>query len=176
MSVCDPVSKANCQSVSNNGGAAVFIIPAPAQAGVVQSVNGSASVTGTGSTQLIAAVTAKKIFLLGWACSNSGATAVTVTFQDGSSGAGISGIIEVPAGGGNNMSPGGLSWGNTSAGNGLYFAASAGTTTLTCGAVGSTHNEAISRFGPCRIVSRILRSSGGRYDPVRWRGGFGFPV
>jgi hypothetical protein len=99
-------------------------------------VNGYNSATDTTSTQIIAAVAAKKIYLQGWSCNNSGTTSVTVTFQDGSAGSAIAAPIDVPAGGANNIAATGPAWGNTTAGNALYTAASGSTTTLTCGAIG----------------------------------------
>lgn len=101
------------------------------------SVQGHADATDTTSTQLIAAVSGKQIYLQGWAFTNSGATTVTVTFQDGASGSQIGPKIVVPAGGGNNMAATGPAWAApTTAGNALYFAADGSTSTLHGGAVG----------------------------------------
>lgn len=90
--------------------------------------SGANSTTGATTTQLIAAVTAKKIYCVGWSFSNSSATAVTVAFQDGSGGSTLHTII-VPAGGGNNVS-GDFPFFSTTAGNGLYFIVSSGVSTV----------------------------------------------
>lgn len=98
-------------------------------------VNGYISVTGTSSTSLISAVSGKHIYVTGWSFSNSSATAVTIAFQDGNGGTTL-GTIEVPAGGGNNMSAGSAAWFNTSSGNALYIQASASASTIYALAVG----------------------------------------
>lgn len=111
--------------------------PSPAGTpGSAGPVAGHASASDTSSTLLIAAVSGRSINLQGWSFGNSGDTTVVVTFQDGNGGSQIGPAIIVPAGGGNNMAPIGSSWGKTTAGNGLYFAASADTTSVEAGAIG----------------------------------------
>lgn len=111
----------------------IFAVASPTNSGTI---SGNASATNTSSTQIIAGVTGKKVYVQGWTLSNTGATTVTVQFQDGSGGSSIGAPIIVPAGGGNNM-PSSASWCNTSSNNGLYFVASGSTTTLYVGVIGS---------------------------------------
>lgn len=97
-------------------------------------VTGTASATGTSTTSLVGAVTSQHIYATAVSCSNSGATAATVVFQDGSGGTTLWEIY-VPAGGGNNLG-GGRPLFRTTAGNALFFASGGSTTTMFCNAAG----------------------------------------
>jgi hypothetical protein len=100
-------------------------------------VQGTASTTSTASTLLIAAPTpsTRRIYVTAFGCANTGATGAGIVFQDGSGGTTVWNTI-APAAGGSNQAGGGtpLFW--TSPGNGLYFAAGAGSTTISCSASG----------------------------------------
>lgn len=133
-SICDWLNIGLCATVTS--GNALLTSSAPAPTGSRGIVDGAATVTSTSSTLLVAGATNEKVGLGGWSCNNSGSTSVTVTFQDGSGGTGIGPILEVPAGGANNMAPGAI-WATTSSGNGLYFAAGGNTTSLSCGITGT---------------------------------------
>lgn len=80
----------------------------------------TSAMTGTSSTQIIAAVTSQHIYVTNISCNNSSSTATLVTIQDGSGGTTL-GTVIAPAGGGDEShgyDP--LFW--TTAGNGLYAA------------------------------------------------------
>lgn len=80
----------------------------------------TSAMTGTSSTQIIAAVTSQHIYVTNITCNNSSSTATLVTIQDGSGGTTL-GTLIAPAGGGDEshgFEP--LFW--TTAGNGLYAA------------------------------------------------------
>jgi hypothetical protein len=80
----------------------------------------TSAMTGTTSTQIIAAVTSQHIYATNITCNNSSSTATLVTIQDGSGGTAL-GTLIAPAGGGDEAhgyEP--LFW--TTAGNGLYAA------------------------------------------------------
>jgi hypothetical protein len=98
-------------------------------------VKGYATSTGTSSTQLVAAVAGKAIYVMYVSCSNSGSSDTDVSIQDGSGGTTLA-SLQVKAGGGNNLNAGGypVTW--TTSGNGLYFASGTATTTLKCQASG----------------------------------------
>lgn len=99
---------------------------------------GTASATGTGSTSLVAAPGAGLyLYITHISCSNTGATAVEVSIQNGSggttiysqgaaAGSGFEASFTTPIGGVNAMTA------NTA----LFFASSASTTTLFCNASG----------------------------------------
>lgn len=91
-------------------------------------VSGAANTTGATSVSLITAVAAKRIYLANYLFSNTSATPITVNLQDGSGGATLLTMI-VPAGGGNNLG-GNAPIVRTTAGNGLFFQASSGVSTL----------------------------------------------
>jgi len=80
----------------------------------------TAAMTGTSSTQLIAAVSSQHIYPTHISCNNSSGTATLVSIQDGSGGTTLMTLI-APAGGGDTESDvDALTW--TTAGNGLYAA------------------------------------------------------
>ena len=81
----------------------------------------TAAMTGTTSTQVIAAVSSQRIYPAHISCVNSSATATLVSIQDGSGGATLLTLI-APAGGGEVIAPGlePITW--TTAGNALYAA------------------------------------------------------
>lgn len=97
-------------------------------------VSGTATQTSTTSTSLITAVAAKSIYVTSWNCGNSGASASTILFQDGSGGTTLAETMN-PAGGGSN-SPGGGVLFKTTAGNALFFAPGTASTTQFCSAAG----------------------------------------
>lgn len=97
-------------------------------------VSGVATQTSTTSTSLIGAVATKSIYVTSWNCGNSGASASTIIFQDGSAGTTLGETMN-PAGGGSN-SPGGGVLFKTTAGNALFFAPGTGSTTQFCSAAG----------------------------------------
>jgi hypothetical protein len=81
----------------------------------------TASMTGTSSTQLLAAVSAKVIYVMNVDCVNSSATATLVTLQDGSGGTALGTVAAAASGGGHAVHatfP--VTW--TTSGNGLYVA------------------------------------------------------
>lgn len=98
-------------------------------------VSGTASQTSTTTTQLIAAVSSKVIYVMAFECANSGSTASTVLFQDGSGGTTLA-VTYNPAGSGTNQSGGGVPLFKTTSGNALFFAPGTGSTTQFCSASG----------------------------------------
>jgi hypothetical protein len=96
---------------------------------------GAASATNNSSTQAIAAQMGKVIYVTSVRVKNSSATTVTVLVQDGSGGTTLDTLI-APAGGGDNSNAGGATMYKTTSGNGLYFQASTGETTIYCNASG----------------------------------------
>lgn len=97
-------------------------------------VSGTTSTTGTSSTQVIAAVTSKSIYIFSLSLSNSSATSVIVNLQDSSGGTTLA-SYELPAGGGNNVSSS-IPLFKTTSGNGLFFQASSSATTIYVNASG----------------------------------------
>lgn len=97
-------------------------------------VSGTATQTSTTSTSLIGAVSLKSIYVTSWNCANSGASASTIVFQDGSGGTTLAQTYN-PAGGGSNSPGGGILF-KTTAGNALFFAPGTGSTTQSCSAAG----------------------------------------
>ncbi|MDE2097081.1 MAG: hypothetical protein KGL39_07530 [Patescibacteria group bacterium] len=109
-------------------------VPMPIAPATTSLVTGTASATGTGSTSLVAAVTGKALYLTSYSCTNSGVTASTVVFQDGSGGTTLW-EISVPAA--TTVGIGTvLPMFHTTAGNALYFADGSSTTTMYCNAAG----------------------------------------
>lgn len=103
---------------------------------IATAVFGTASQTSTTSTSLIGAVAAKSIYVTAFNCANSGATASTILFQDGSGGTTLA-VTYNPAGSGTNQnSGGGAPLFKTTAGNALFFAPGTGSTTQFCTASG----------------------------------------
>lgn len=98
-------------------------------------VSGTASTTGTASTQAIALSSGKSLYITSISISNSSATTITVNIQDGSGGT-VLGTFIAPAGGGNNPPSSGQPLFKTTSGNGLYFVASSGVSTLYVNASG----------------------------------------
>jgi hypothetical protein len=97
-------------------------------------VSGTNSATANTSTSLITAVTSNRIYVTGYSCSNTSATTIYVSFQDGSAGTTLWTQI-IPAGGGANIDgPNPLF--KTTSGNAVYTAASTGETTVYCSASG----------------------------------------
>lgn len=97
-------------------------------------VTGTASTTSGTSTSLVGAVASQRLYITNYAVSNTSATTIVVSFQDGSGGTTLWTQI-VPAGGGANISgteP--LFW--TTAGNALFFSSSTGETTILANASG----------------------------------------
>jgi len=80
----------------------------------------TAAMTGTSSTALLAAVSAKVIYLMNITCTNSSATATLLTLQDGSGGTTL-GTMICPAGGGHTEHAS-FPLVKTTSGNGLYVA------------------------------------------------------
>ena len=101
---------------------------------VTNTVSGGGSQTSTTSTQVVALVSSKSLYITAFSCTNSGATAGTISFQDGSGGATLW-VTSAPAGGGSNLGSVTPLF-HTTSGNGLYFAPSAGSTTNYCYASG----------------------------------------
>lgn len=97
-------------------------------------VKGTANVTGTSSTQLIAAVTSKALYITAFNCANSGSSASIITFQDGNGGTTLD-VTSNPAGAGTNQANS-VPLFVTTAGNALYFAAGTASTTQYCTASG----------------------------------------
>jgi len=87
------------------------------------------------STQIVAAVSSKVLYITQINCNNSGSTAFVATIQDGSGGTALD-YLAVPAGAGNNVTGGGQPIYSTTSGNGLYFSMSASSTTGSCHASG----------------------------------------
>jgi hypothetical protein len=101
-------------------------------------ITGTASSAATTTTSLIGAVASERIYVQAYSCSNSGATATVVSFQDGSGGTTLW-TAEVPAGGGHNLaSSAPMFW--TTAGNALFFASGSASTTVFCNAAGYAGN------------------------------------
>lgn len=98
----------------------------------------SGAVTGTASTQVIALVGGKRIYVNNFSLSNSSATTITVNFQDGNGGTTLWTCI-VPAGGGSNLS-GTSPFFRTTSGNGLYMQSSGSATTVYANASGFSGN------------------------------------
>lgn len=101
---------------------------------VTNYVTGTASQTSTTTTSLVGAVASNKLYITGYACSNSGSSASLVSFQDGSGGSTLWTAL-VPSGGGNNLSSQRPLF-NTASGNALYFAPGTASTTVYCSASG----------------------------------------
>lgn len=99
-----------------------------------QFASGAANVTTTTSTQLIALVSAKRLYINTVSLSNTSATGTIVTFQDGSGGAALW-VMYVPATGGSNLACR-MPFIRTTAGTALFFAAGTGVTTLYANAAG----------------------------------------
>lgn len=96
---------------------------------------GTATTTGTSDTSLVAAQGgSNKLYLMGFTCDNTGATAAGITFKNGSGGSTLWHTI-VPAGGGSNFSAR-VPLASTSANTALFFAASQSSTTISCSATG----------------------------------------
>lgn len=96
-------------------------------------VSGSTSTTGTADVAITGTVAAKSIFCEGLSVANSGTTAAIVSFKDGSGGA-VLWVVSAPAGGGATMN--GSILFKTTAGNAIYAAASAASTTVYISASG----------------------------------------
>lgn len=102
-------------------------------------VEGTANVTGTTSTSLIAAPgSGLYVYVTAISCFNSGSTGTTVSFQNGSAGTTLWEGYAAPSGGGfthSFVTPiGGVN--NMTANTALYFQAGSSTTTLYCNASG----------------------------------------
>lgn len=124
------VPSANVVSIQGvSGGAAIADVPDTAGF-----ISGTNSATTTGSTEVIAAVLGKSLYITGYSLSNSSASSTVVSFQDGNGGATLW-IAEVPAGGGNNMSSNRPLF-KTTSGNALYFASDTAVTTAFANAAG----------------------------------------
>lgn len=95
--------------------------------------SGAVTTTGTATTSVIAAVASNRIYIDAYSVVNSGTVAATVAFQDGSGGATLWTVI-APAGGGSNNA--GSIMFRTTAGNALFAAASAASTTISISAAG----------------------------------------
>lgn len=95
----------------------------------------NAQTTGSSDFTIITATASKLTYVLQVNCQNSGATPVVVTFKNNTAGSTI-GYMEVPAGGGNNISGGGYPLFATLSGDPLVGNMSAGTTSLYCNASG----------------------------------------
>ena len=96
--------------------------------------SGTASATATTSTQVIAGVASNYLYITGIIVHNSSTTDTYVTLQDGSGGTGLM-VLPVPAKGGAALSlPVPLLV--PTQGNGLYFAAGTGVTTMYVSAAG----------------------------------------
>jgi hypothetical protein len=115
------------------------MMPAHAQARLDNLVSGSASATGTGATQIIAApTTTRRIYVTSVQCgrNDAGTSAIFATLNDNAST-----VVVVPnsgGGGGSNMTfPSPLT---VPAATALTFQASSGVTTLYCNAQGYTGN------------------------------------
>jgi len=81
----------------------------------------TAAMTGTSSTQVIAAVSSQKLYITAIHCNNSSSTATLVSIQDGSGGTTLDTLAAKSAYGGEDRSGASpLFW--TTAGNGLYAA------------------------------------------------------
>lgn len=101
---------------------------------VANFVSGTATQTSTTSTSLVGLVAAKSLYITSWNCYNSGATASTILFQDGSGGTTLAQTFN-PAGSGSNSPGGGILF-KTTAGNALFFAPGSASTTQACSAAG----------------------------------------
>ena len=97
--------------------------------------SGSASTTGTSSVALISPVSGKAIQINSYALVNAGASDTAVSMQDGSGGTTLWQDY-VAAGTGVRFTTLWMPMFKTSSGNGLYFEASASTTTLYVSAAG----------------------------------------
>jgi hypothetical protein len=97
-------------------------------------VTGRGTQTGTTTTSLVSAVTSKVLYITAYSCSNTGASASDVLFQDGSGGTTLWDAI-VPAGGGNNLASSTPMF-KTTSGNALFFAPQTSSTTVSCNASG----------------------------------------
>ena len=78
--------------------------------------------TGTTSTQIIAATASKVTYVTAIHCNNSSATATLVSIQDGSGGTTLDTLAAGATYGGDNRSGGGFPLFWTTSGNGLYAA------------------------------------------------------
>lgn len=104
----------------------------PMVSGVVTGTSSQA--TGGTSTSLVGAVASQSLWITSYSCSNSGASASLVSFQDGNGGTTLWTAL-VPAGGGNNLG-GTMPMFKTSSGNALYFSPATSSTTVYCSASG----------------------------------------
>jgi hypothetical protein len=82
----------------------------------------TAAMTGTTSTQVVAAVTSQRIYVNSIHCNNSSATATLVAIQDGSGGTTLDTLAAGATYGGDNRNGGSVPLFWTTAGNGLYAA------------------------------------------------------
>jgi hypothetical protein len=86
-------------------------------------VNGTtAAMTGTSSTQVIAAVTSKSIYVTKVSCENSSSTGTFVSIQDGSGGTTLATLAAGATFGGQVEQAGGTPMFHTTSGNGLFAA------------------------------------------------------
>ena len=82
----------------------------------------TSSMTGTTSTQLLAAVTSKIIYAMNISCVNSSTTGTLVTVQDGSGGTTLGTLTAAPSFGGDEKTNSTFPLFKTTSGNGLFVA------------------------------------------------------
>ena len=82
----------------------------------------TASMTGTTSTQLLAAVTSKILYAMNISCVNSSTTGTLVTVQDGSGGTTLGTLTAAPSFGGDEKTNSTFPLFKTTSGNGLFVA------------------------------------------------------
>ena len=110
----------------NTAGNSSPVVPPADMAGNVPIANlvfgTTAAMTGTTSTQLLAAVASKILYPMNISCVNSSTTGTFVTVQDGSGGTALGTLTAAPSFGGDEQHNATIPLYKTTAGNGLYVA------------------------------------------------------